>query len=1004
MNVRRHAEAIVAISALLVLTLVLGVMSATAAAPVVTIDPPSSVSYTSAHVAGKVNPEDQETSYRFQYSANPEGEGWLDAAFQGPLAAGAGNTSVSDDLTGLQPGTEYFVRLVAESADGQAISAEPNPSFTTLAVAAPAVTISAPSAITGTTAHFEGQIDPEAPVGNPAAFDVNWHFECTPACPGLSGGTIPADSSSHTVEANATGLKAGTAYEVTLVASNAGGQTSAGPESFATPTVAPEIAGFFAGPLYTEANLFASINPGGLETSYHFEYGATAAYGRSTPTKSIPAGSDPVAVKAGIAGLSPSSAYHAKLVATNANGVTESGDRAFVTQSDALESNCGNEAVRVQQNARYLPECRAYELVSPVDKNASYVQNQLQVDDDGGAVAWASLGAYAGTPGIDAEAVYVGRRTGPGQWSTTPFFPRFGETYRPGFQGFNGGYTFSDDLRKMAFVTFGSFDPQDHDAEVSEFGALSSWDMYLTEGDGSAVWVSHGTAGVGPNEPINADIKGISRDGSTVFFVTSEALSPEVTPGSGIIRLYRWREGTVELVSHDENGTLIPSATWLGGNGTFAYTINGDVGPLPDAEAVSRDGSEFVYGGVPSGPASQLYLHRANGDVVRITSSQKTGSVGQPSASPTSFVSAVSDLGLIYFRSADRLTDDAPVGGGDYVYDVASGELSYSNWDDYVEGGFGGGFVRASEDGRYVYFASELSLASGASEAPERLNLYVRGPGGVKYIGPLSGNDRIFQNTGTAAAGKSLSGLSADGERLVFRSSAQMTGYDTKGKPQIYLYDAAAEEVTCVSCNPTVPGSAGEASFGTAEYFPPTPRVITDDGDVVAFESTEQLVPGDTNDASDIYVYSEGRLRLISDGMSTSDSTYVGMSRDGTDLFFKTRSSLVRADTDRQLFDMYDARIGGGALEPSPASACSGDSCQEGAPPPPAVSAPASNSVSGPGNATPRKHGKHKKKKQRGKRGKNRPTHKGGKTQGGKHRQGDGRRVRSVNDNQGGVR
>src|SRR5829696_6498002 len=222
----------------------MGVSLAAATAPAVSIDAPSGVSYTSAHLSGKVDPEDQDTYYYFQYTAEPANDWtWQWAGFDGSLPANSGEATVEGDLTGLKPSTEYSVRLVAENADGQTITPSPYPTFTTDAVGPAAVTIDAPTAITSSAAHFSGTIDPEAPAGSPAAFDVTWSFECTPACPGLAGGTIPADSDPHTVEADATGLKFGTAYEVTLVATNAGGSASAGPESFSTLTTAPQILG-----------------------------------------------------------------------------------------------------------------------------------------------------------------------------------------------------------------------------------------------------------------------------------------------------------------------------------------------------------------------------------------------------------------------------------------------------------------------------------------------------------------------------------------------------------------------------------------------------------------------------------------------------------------------------------------------------------------------------------------------------------------------------------------
>jgi hypothetical protein len=65
-------------------------------------------------------------------------------------------------------------------------------------------------------------------------------------------------------------------------------------------------------------------------TSYHFEYGPTAAYGQSTPAGSA-VGSVDENVSAVIAGLHPATAYHFRLVATNAGGTTRGADQTMTT-------------------------------------------------------------------------------------------------------------------------------------------------------------------------------------------------------------------------------------------------------------------------------------------------------------------------------------------------------------------------------------------------------------------------------------------------------------------------------------------------------------------------------------------------------------------------------------------------------------------------------------------------------------------------------------------------
>ena len=81
----------------------------------------------------------------------------------------------------------------------------------------------------------------------------------------------------------------------------------------------------------TEATLNATVNPQKAETTYQFEYGTTLAYGSKVPVtaKSAGSGGTDVAVSEAVAGLSPGTTYHYRVVATNAAGATPGKDVAF---------------------------------------------------------------------------------------------------------------------------------------------------------------------------------------------------------------------------------------------------------------------------------------------------------------------------------------------------------------------------------------------------------------------------------------------------------------------------------------------------------------------------------------------------------------------------------------------------------------------------------------------------------------------------------------------------
>ena len=72
----------------------------------------------------------------------------------------------------------------------------------------------------------------------------------------------------------------------------------------------------------SEAKLGALVNPGGIQTSYRFEYGPTTEYGSSTPFPegSVGEGLESHAVWASASGLAPGTTYHYRVVATNELG------------------------------------------------------------------------------------------------------------------------------------------------------------------------------------------------------------------------------------------------------------------------------------------------------------------------------------------------------------------------------------------------------------------------------------------------------------------------------------------------------------------------------------------------------------------------------------------------------------------------------------------------------------------------------------------------------------
>ena len=112
-------------------------------------------------------------------------------------------------------------------------------------------------------------------------------------------------------------------------ATNSGGTSSGKDATFKTLPNPPTVTtGPASGVSQTVATLNAEVNPNGAEVSEcKLEYGPTASYGTSTPCNPSPgSGSSTVAVSASLSGLTPSTTYHYRVVATNLGGVSYGAD------------------------------------------------------------------------------------------------------------------------------------------------------------------------------------------------------------------------------------------------------------------------------------------------------------------------------------------------------------------------------------------------------------------------------------------------------------------------------------------------------------------------------------------------------------------------------------------------------------------------------------------------------------------------------------------------------
>lgn len=282
----------------------------------------SSVTASSATIAGTVNPNGAATTYQIQYGTSVA---YGSATAPGSAGSGTTATTISVPIGGLSPDTTYHYRVLATNSNGTADGADA--SFTT-AKAPPVVTPLPPSSVTATSALAAASVNPNA-----VATNVTFQYGHTTAYGSSTTATSAgAGTAALSVQATLAGLLPGTAYHYRAVATSADGTTYGGDTAFTTAKAAPAASTGAASIVLTDgARLTGTVAPNGVATTYQFQYGPTAAYGQQTTLTLAGSGTSRVGVGATVRGLAPGTAYHYRLVAISPDGTTAGADLTFTT-------------------------------------------------------------------------------------------------------------------------------------------------------------------------------------------------------------------------------------------------------------------------------------------------------------------------------------------------------------------------------------------------------------------------------------------------------------------------------------------------------------------------------------------------------------------------------------------------------------------------------------------------------------------------------------------------
>jgi Tol biopolymer transport system component len=674
-----------------------------------------------------------------------------------------------------------------------------------------------------------------------------------------------------------------------------------------------------------------------------------------------------------------------------------------------LNSNCPNDLVRERQGSTYLPDCRAYELVTPANKGGAQDSfafgakvDQAIPAENGEAIALNTFAKFGPNPGSGSGPFpgsgdgYVFSR-GPNGWQMMSVYPP--DSGQTGY----AAELFSPDLSQIGVrsSTFTNFNDQ--------IGGLS-FGVGVPGGPYQVLATTPFTSGiVYDNHPDR--LMGSSADFTHFIFesVDSNLLPAATGTDEEASDLYEYDSASrqLQVTNVTSGGSLVSICGATLGGGVAA---NGDHAQ----GAVSSDGSKVFFtapnphdkgkagcykkespeNGEPSVNPPQLYMRVDGSETVEV-SSPDAGVSDVRGAQQIFYVGASASGSNVFFTTKTELTPDDTTHAGElYEYDTESrsltrisrGESGVAEGEVENNGQPLQGGVAVSKDGTTVYFTAHGQLAAGAPDNPtngSNLYRYDTVAKTTSYIATVESGESIQEEPYVTPNGRFLlfasKGIFGEGH---FEPSVEERFDAALGHNEIYRYDDVTGSLICVSCSggvatgeATLPAIAGvDYVLATPDHSPPV-IPMSDDGRYAFFSTNERLVARDTNSTEgsilgvssvplgeDVYEWeqdgtggceaSEGCIYIITSGTSdAAGSVLLGASRDGRDVFFATHARLVSQDTDF-MGDIYDARMGGGFME-SPQESCGGEGCQGAPNRTPTLASPFSSNIGGSGNIVP---------------------------------------------------
>ncbi len=353
----------------------------------------------------------------------------------------------------------------------------------------------------------------------------------------------------------------------------------------------------------------------------------------------------------------------------------------------------------------------------------------------------------------------------------------------------------SADGTRAFFTTRGALVGADND---------QSFDVY-ERASGNTSLVSTGPAG--GNGPYGADVAGVTDDGTRVFFHTAESLvASDTDTGQDV---YQRAGGTTTLLSTGPDG----------GNADSNATFDGS----------SQDGTKVFFHTAESLLAADTdtgtdIYERENATTTTIHSMSAGGG---KSGAPALFAGASQDGSKVFVESAERLLPSpTDRDSANDVYMSSGGSLTMITPGGNDTVATNAYFVGASTDGSHVFFRSEEPLTAGDADQYQDIFQYQTGSLSRLSLGPAGGNGQAHSLFG---------GASDDGTHVYFQTAESLDPVDTDTTTDVY--ERYGGVTFLLSTGPAGGSGAFDASFravsadGQRVFFRTAESLVTADSD-----------------------------------------------------------------------------------------------------------------------------------------------------------------------------